>query len=116
MNSQDEILKTASSVFSVFSHPTRLKLVMLLQGGEADVTSLQHQLQISQSSVSQHLGLLKLHHFVVERREGKHVFYALKNPKVLLLISAVMQLLVVELASEVEAIATISELLKLWGL
>jgi len=41
------------------------------------VSSLQQLLGASASSVSQHLKLLRAHRLVSERREGRHVYYAL---------------------------------------
>lgn len=44
-----------------------------------DVNSLQQILGISHSSVSQNLAILRAHHLVRERRQGRHVFYSLTN-------------------------------------
>lgn len=53
---------------------------MELHDGELDVNSLQQILGISHSSVSQNLAILRAHHLVQERRQGRHVFYSLSNP------------------------------------
>lgn len=45
-----------------------------------DVNGLQQILGISHSSVSQNLAILRAHHLVRERRQGRHVFYSLTNP------------------------------------
>lgn len=45
-----------------------------------DVNSLQQILGISHSSVSQNLAILRAHHLVRERRQGRHVYYSLTNP------------------------------------
>lgn len=47
-----------------------------------DVNGLQQILGISHSSVSQNLAILRAHHLVRERREGRRVFYALTNPRI----------------------------------
>jgi DNA-binding transcriptional ArsR family regulator len=52
-----------------------------LHGGEKDVNSLQQLLGISHSAVSQNLSILRAHHLVRERRQGRHVYYSLTNPE-----------------------------------
>ena len=53
---------------------------MELHHGEMDVNSLQQILGISHSSVSQNLAILRAHHLVRERRQGRHVYYSLCEP------------------------------------
>lgn len=69
-----------SSLLGVFSHPDRLALVEELREGERDVAGLTEALEISQSRASQHLSLLRSHRLVIERREGRHVYYRLAEP------------------------------------
>lgn len=45
------------------------------------MNGLQELLGISHSSVSQNLAILRAHHLVRERRQGRHVFYSLSNPE-----------------------------------
>ena len=66
-----------SSIFHALGHPDRLKLIGELQESEKDVQTLQHALGVPQARVSQHLAVLRSHHMVQERREGRHVFYSL---------------------------------------
>lgn len=68
-------------VLGVLSHPHRLHIIEELRREERDVASLQAALGISHSGVSQHLALLRSHALVVERREGRHVFYRLQKPE-----------------------------------
>jgi DNA-binding transcriptional ArsR family regulator len=58
-----------------------VRIVQELRNGEMDVNGLQGILEISHSRVSQHLSVLRAHRIVVERREGRHVFYRLVNIK-----------------------------------
>lgn len=57
--------------------PTRLRILKMLEGGELCVCQLIAVLELSQSTVSKHLFLLKMGGLVRERREGKWVHYAL---------------------------------------
>ncbi len=65
----------------LLSHPHRIRIVEELRDSELDVNSLQELLGISHSGVSQHLSLLRAHRVVLERREGRHVFYRLRQPR-----------------------------------
>ncbi|MBL8234225.1 MAG: helix-turn-helix transcriptional regulator [Bryobacterales bacterium] len=75
------ISKELGKLLSVLSHPHRIRIIEELRGGERDVNSLQVVLGVAHSGVSQHLGLLRSHRLVSERREGRHVFYQLVQPK-----------------------------------
>ena len=65
---------------SALSHPDRVRIALELQHAEAEVVTLREALMISPSRLSQHLGLLKNHHIVRERKEGRRVFYRLVHP------------------------------------
>ncbi len=56
--------------------PTRLRILKMLEGGELCVCQLIAVLELSQSTVSKHLFLLKMGGLVKERREGKWVHYS----------------------------------------
>ncbi len=66
-------------LFRVLSDETRVRLLMTLQDGEQHVTELCKKLRLPQPTVSHHLGLLRVHGLVKNRRKGKLVFYALEN-------------------------------------
>ena len=70
-----------SKLMSVLSHPQRIRIVEELRGGELDVNTLSERLEASHSRVSQQLSLLRSHRLVAERREGRHVYYHLTQPK-----------------------------------
>src|SRR4051794_12474480 len=73
--------KELSVLLSVLSHPHRLRIALELRRGERDVGGLQEALGTSHSAVSQHLSVLRSHRLVAERREGRHVFYRLRQPE-----------------------------------
>ncbi len=73
------VTKELAELFGVLSHPLRIRIVEELHGGEKDVNSLAEILQISQSSVSQHLSLLRAYRLIVERKQGRNVFYHLRH-------------------------------------
>ena len=53
-----------------------------LRDGERDVNSLQEALGISHSGVSQHLMVMRANRLVSERRQGRRVFYHLRQPQI----------------------------------
>lgn len=75
------VTKELSELFGVLSHPMRIRIVEELRTGEKDVSTLTQVLQISQTGVSQHLSVLRTHRLIVERKEGRNVFYHLRDPE-----------------------------------
>ena len=73
--------KELAKLLGVLGHPERIRIVEELRGGELDVNSLQKLLGVAHSRVSQNLGILRSHRIVSERREGRHVFYRLLQPR-----------------------------------
>jgi DNA-binding transcriptional ArsR family regulator len=69
-----------AALFAALGHPHRIRIIEELRDGEYDVKSLQDSLGISHSGVSQHLMVLRAHRLVCERRQGRHVFYRLRQP------------------------------------
>ncbi len=76
------IAQQLAEMFSILSHPVRVRIIAELRNGELCVNALQQILQISHSGVSQHLALLKAHRLIKEHKEGRHVFYRLSNQKI----------------------------------
>lgn len=81
MPSRQIAAKELSAIFGVLAHADRIRIVEELRKGEKDVSSLAQMLGLTISRVSQHLRLLRLHHIVEERREGRHHFYHLNHPE-----------------------------------
>jgi DNA-binding transcriptional ArsR family regulator len=87
------VAKELADLMAALSHPGRVRIVEELRDGERDVNALQAALQISHSGVSQHLGVLRAHRLVAERREGRHVFYRLCQPELAAWLADAMQFL-----------------------
>jgi DNA-binding transcriptional ArsR family regulator len=77
-----ELLRRAAEIIKLLGHPERLKIVEVLEGGEATVSDIQEQLGMAQAIVSQHLAKLRGAGVVAARREGVRVFYQLTEEKV----------------------------------
>jgi DNA-binding transcriptional ArsR family regulator len=78
-----EGLERAARCLKVLAHPIRLRIIHLLGEGELSVQELEKAVGISQSSVSQHLGLLKDKEIVESRRVAQQVFYRLRDARLL---------------------------------
>ncbi|MCA9807483.1 MAG: winged helix-turn-helix transcriptional regulator [Cyanobacteria bacterium HKST-UBA06] len=111
----NQVLKSVADVFRVLSHPDRIRLVGLLHQQEMDVTELHEKVGISQSSVSQHLKLLKMNHLVEERREGRHVYYHLKNPDIIQVVMVAIELQAADHQQEGKQVALYKEMHALWA-
>lgn len=68
--------------FRVLSNPTRLRILDLLRGGEMTVGEIREELDIEQSTVSQHLAALRTIDFVQTRREGTSMWYSVTDPAI----------------------------------
>jgi len=68
--------------FKALAHPVRIRLIELLVQRDRTVQELHGALGLDQSSVSQHLAVLRANHVVVARKEGVAVRYALRDPLV----------------------------------
>lgn len=67
--------------FGVLAHPLRVQIVEELGDRELTVNELQLALGVAHASVSQHLGILRNNRVVIERRQGRHVYYHLRQPE-----------------------------------
>ena len=76
---QGEILDDLVSFFSIFSDYTRLKMISALAISEMCVTDMARLLKLNQTTVSHQLRLLKNLNAVKTERQGKVVFYSLRN-------------------------------------
>lgn len=69
-----------AKLFSVLSNQKRVRIVEELSRGELSVNDLQSIMGITHAAVSQQLAVLRSNRIVLERREGRNVFYHLKDP------------------------------------
>ena len=114
MPKKNKIIKSVGDFFNVLSHSDRIKIIGLIKDGEMDVNHLHDALKISQSRTSQHLKLLKYNGIVSERKEGKHVYYKLKNKNISKVMQTALQFQLVAFAAEPETVHLISDLLMNW--
>lgn len=77
-----ELTTQAAALFRALADPTRVRLLVALQGGELHVGALAQAAGVSESAVSHHLHGLRLLRVVQARKQGRHVFYRLDDEHV----------------------------------
>lgn len=79
----DEIMiKALADFFKMFGDPTRAKILWALDQSELCVCDLGEMLGMTKSAISHQLSTLRKSNLVKFRREGKNVFYSLKDDHV----------------------------------
>ena len=79
----DTIAERVASAFKALSHPTRVRILRALSGGELCVCELSEAVAMSVSATSHQLSLLKSERLVRSRSDGKLVHYSLGDRFVL---------------------------------
>jgi len=85
LNPQDEApsccdYKTLVGVFKALSDASRQKILLLLEDtGELRVSELVDRMEISQPTMSHHLGVLKHAGLVNDRRAGQSIYYSVNR-------------------------------------
>ncbi len=76
---QGEILEQLVCFFTIFSDYTRIKILSALAISEMCVSDMTKLLKLNQTTVSHQLRLLKNLNAVKTSRQGKIIFYSLRN-------------------------------------
>ena len=72
----------AAKLLKSMGHPSRLMVLCHLMNGECPVSSLNQEVPLSQSALSQHLASLRQAGLVDTRRESQMIYYRLKSDAV----------------------------------
>jgi len=79
MATRTDKFEELARVFQALGDKTRLSIMTLLTNGEMSVGAICKKLKLPQSTTSHHLRLLRLGGVVVNRRDGKKIFYSLAD-------------------------------------
>lgn len=88
-----DIPRLKAEFFKALGHPLRIRVLELLSEGERSVSSLAEEIEVEQPALSQQLGILRRAGFVVARRDGVNVVYALADPRIAELLAVSRQML-----------------------
>ena len=89
---QDEVLYDLAELFKIFGDSTRDKILYaLLEAEELCVCDIASLMDVTQSSVSHQLRVLKSSKLVKFRKEGKTVYYSLADDHVCRILSQGME-------------------------
>lgn len=84
---------TAAKLFRGFSDPTRLAILLALVDGEQRVKDLVESVGGSQGNISGHVACLKECGLIVDRHEGRQVFYRAAHTEIVDLLRSAERLL-----------------------
>ena len=82
----------ASQVLKSIANPNRLMILCTLTEGEKSVGAINSSVPLSQSALSQHLARLRDENLVSFRKEGQSVFYRIRDPRIVALMSRLYEL------------------------
>ena len=83
-----QISKQIAAPLEAIASPQRIAILLAIGKGEACVCHLETALGLRQAYISQHLMALRKADILQDRREGRYVFYKIKNASLLDLITA----------------------------
>jgi len=86
MNERRLVAAELAKLFGALSNPLRVQIIEELGDRELTVNELQSALAVPHALVSQHLGVLRANRLVIERRQGKHVYYHLRQSELALVV------------------------------
>ena len=81
----------ATALLKAMANPVRLLVLCQLAEGEKSVGELERVVDVSQSALSQHLGLLRSRGLVRPRRAGQTIFYSLEGSEAPALLAALYE-------------------------
>jgi ArsR family transcriptional regulator len=88
------VFQMKAEMFRALGHPARVRALEVLADGERPVGDLAGEVGIEASHLSQQLAILRRAGLVTTRREGTTVFYAIRDPQLIELLSVARRLLI----------------------
>ena len=89
---QKENIEKAAGCLKVLAHPARLQIMCALRNGEQTVQDLEFLTGLRQTTLSQHLSLLKNRDVLASRREANYSFYRIANMRMVELFNMVQDI------------------------
>ncbi|MBU5668719.1 metalloregulator ArsR/SmtB family transcription factor [Peptoniphilus sp. MSJ-1] len=79
---KEDLINFLSQIFKAMSDPTRIKIIYALMKGPLCVSDISLLLDMSQSSISHQLSLLKNQNLIKVKRLGRRAYYSLDDEHV----------------------------------
>lgn len=76
---KEDTIFDLSELFKIFSDPTRIKVLFAIKDQELCVCEISKILNMQHSAISHQLKILRHYKVVKSRREGRKMFYSLKD-------------------------------------
>jgi len=91
-----ETLDLCADILKAIAQPTRLRIIKLLQDGEHCVCEIFPAIGHEQSNTSRHLQMMLKSGILNQRKEGLKIYYSLRHPEVLAMVSLAERIVVLE--------------------
>ncbi len=101
----DSLRRFKAEIFQALAHPTRIAIVELLWDRELSAGDLMEKLGMEQANISQHLAVLRSRQLVANRKAGNQVFYSVRDPILLEVLSLMRTYFQKHLAETLEMLA-----------
>jgi DNA-binding transcriptional ArsR family regulator len=88
----DQSYVDQARLFKILTHSVRLKILDLLREDEECVCHIEAHLGYRQAYISQQLKVLRSAGIIEENRDGRNIFYRIKNPAIFSLIDAIKKI------------------------
>ena len=100
------LIELVAERFRALAEPARLQILDALRDGELTVNAIVDRTALSQANASRHLRYLHELGFVSRRKDGLHVYYAIKDRKVFQMCDLVCGQVDADLAARRRIVAT----------
>ena len=87
----ESVIALVTDRFALMADPTRVRLLMILERGEARVQEISDQMSSTPQNISRHLGILYRAGIVTRRRDGTSVYYSLNDYSACRLLASVLE-------------------------
>lgn len=103
------LYQVKAEFFKALGHPARIRILEVLSDGERSVGDIQPEVGLEASHLSQQLAVLRRAGFVRSRREGAHVYYALRDRRIARLLAVARSLLLTSLTETRDLLTDLEE-------
>ena len=104
------IFELKAELFRAMAHPARIRALEVLVDGERSVGEIASEIGLEASHLSQQLGVLRRAGLVATRRQASTVYYSIRDPLLVELLSVARRFLIASLSETQELLAHLESL------